>query len=419
MHTKKMPILDAEGEPLYLLGISEDITEQKQVEQIRGRHQRDTGIVNDILRALNAHIQVEAAFTEVCAGLRELAGCAAVSLSLFDEGREGLRFVAADAPWASAINPNTRLLAKQWPPLADISAGRPHVVSDLATEIEFPIIQLIYALGVRSVVSLPLCVGSDVIGSLSLFWQEVDGCHGEQMGLFTQVANAVAIAVEKGRLFAEVSAGQERLTVLSRRLIEVQETERRHLARELHDEIGQYLTGISLVLHQLERRRSQSPGMPLVEVQKLVGELIARVRDLSLDLRPAMLDDLGLLPTLLWLFERFAPHVDVDFQQQGVRRRFPPNVETAAYRIVQEALTNVARHSGVSQAQVLASADEHHLSIRIADHGNGFDADATLAAGPTAGLSGMRERAELMGGRLTVESRPGGGTRVQAEFDLD
>jgi len=85
---------------------------------------------------------------------------------------------------------------------------------------------------------------------------------------------------------------------------------------------------------------------------------------------------------------------------------------------VQESLTNVARHAAVRQARVLVSADDHHLSIGIADSGVGFDADATLAA-DTSGLSGMRERVEIMGGRLTVESRPGGGTRVHADFDLD
>ena len=419
LHTKKIPILDGRGEPVYLLGISEDITDRKRIEQIRERHERETAIVNDILRALNAHLHVEPAFTEVCAGLRELAGCAAVSLNLFDERREWLGFVAADAPWASAASPNIRLRAEEWPATTDILAGRPHVVRDLETEIEFPVAQLVYALGVRSVVSLPLCAGSNVVGALILFWPEVDGCHTEQMGLLNQVANAVAIAVEKGRLFAQVSAGKERLAVLSRRLMEVQESERRHLARELHDEIGQYLTGISLVLHGLEGRHPESPGTTLVEVQKVVGELITRVRDLSLDLRPAMLDDLGLLPSLLWLFKHMSPHIEVDFQHKDVHRRFPPNVEIAAYRIVQEALTNVVRHAGVGQARVLVAADDHHLNIGITDHGTGFDTDARLAAGTTAGLSGMRERAEFMGGRLTVESRPGAGTRVHAEFDLD
>jgi len=126
-----------------------------------------------------------------------------------------------------------------------------------------------------------------------------------------------------------------------------------------------------------------------------------------------------LLPALLWLFERFSKqtNITIDFQHGGLDRRFPYDVETAAYRIVQEALTNVARHAGVSEAQVLASTTDHRLRVVIADQGKGFDADAELATGTTSGLSGMRERAALLGGQLSIESAPGAGTRVRAEFD--
>ena len=152
-----------------------------------------------------------------------------------------------------------------------------------------------------------------------------------------------------------------------------------------------------------------------------MDDLIVRVRDLSLDLRPAMLDDLGLLPALLWLFERFSKqtNLDIGFHHTGVNRRFQHDVETAAYRIVQEALTNVARHAGVSQALVNVSADHDRLSVVIADHGKGFDADTVLATAATSGFSGMRERATLAGGRLSVESGLGTGTQVRAEFDLN
>ena len=421
LHTKKIPILDGQGEPVYLLGISEDITDRHHVEQMRHRHERETTAVNDILRAINTHLDVKAAFPEVCAGLRELARCAAVSLNLFDERREWLTFVAADAPWAPRVGEDVRLSPTEFPSVPDIMAGHPHIVPDLATELQFPLVRVIYDMGFRSVISLPLRVGNDLVGFLNLFWREVDGCHAGEMGLLNQVTNAVAIAVEKSRLFEQVSAGRERLALLSRRLMEVQEAERRHLARELHDEIGQYLTGISLILGEFERRPLDTAGAPLREAHKLVDDLIVRVRDLSLDLRPAMLDDLGLLPALLWLFERFSKqtNLEIDFHHSGVNRRFQHDVETAAYRIVQEALTNVARHAGVSQARVDVSADHRRLSVVIADHGRGFDADTVLTTAATSGFSGMRERATLAGGRLSVESGPGAGTRVCAEFDLN
>ena len=418
LHTKKIPLLDDKGEPAYLLGISEDITDRQHAEQMQRRHERETMTINNILRAINTHLDVKAAFPEVCAGLQELARCAAVSLSLFDERQEWLSFAASNAPWALSAGPGTRLHVTELPAVTDVLAGRPHIIRDLATELQFPIAGVNYAFGFRSVVNLPLCAGSNVIGLLNLFWREVDGCQSGEMGTLTQVANSVAIAVEKSRLFEEVSAGQERLALLSRRLMEVQETERRHLARELHDEIGQYLTGVILVLGELQRQPLNSASAPLGEAHKLLDDLIVRVRDLSLDLRPAMLDDLGLLPALLWLFGRFSrqTNIEIDFQHSGLDRRFPQDVETAAYRIVQEALTNVARHAGVSKAHVHASTNDRLLSVVIADEGKGFDADAVLAASATSGFSGMRERAVFAGGRLSVESGAGTGTRVRAEF---
>jgi len=153
----------------------------------------------------------------------------------------------------------------------------------------------------------------------------------------------------------------------------------------------------------------------------MVNELMALVRDLSLDLRPAMLDDLGLLPTLLWHFDRYTAQTDVGvtFKHIGLEgRRFAPEVETAAYRIVQEALTNVARHAGVSEVAVRLWADQETLGVQIEDRGTGFDPEAALAAGDTTGLAGMRERAVLLGGQLTVESASGAGTCVRAELPL-
>jgi PAS domain S-box-containing protein len=205
---------------------------------------------------------------------------------------------------------------------------------------------------------------------------------------------------------------------LTARLLDVQEEERRAVARELHDEIGQLLTGLSLTLETCVSSPRQANTDLLRETQGSVDELISRVSDLSLDLRPAMLDDLGLLPALLWHLERYASRtgVRVDFKHNGLEGRFAPEVETAAYRIIQEALTNVARHAGVSETTVRLWADQDTLLVRIEDQGTGFDPTAVLAAGHASGLAGMQERAALCGGQLTVDSEPGGGTRLALEL---
>jgi len=198
----------------------------------------------------------------------------------------------------------------------------------------------------------------------------------------------------------------------------LEEAERRHLARELHDEIGQSLTALKLRL-ELLARASPDPA-PVAPAQALCDDLLSRVQSLSLDLRPAMLDDLGLLPALLWLFERYQGQtgVAVHFEHAGLDRRFAREVETAAFRIAQEALTNVARHAGVGEVSVRAWARNGTLGLAIEDRGCGFVPAAAFESGASSGLSGMRERAALVGGQLTVESAPGAGARLSAEMPL-
>jgi PAS domain S-box-containing protein len=406
-----------DGTPLYVISQVQDITERRRAEQMQRRHERATATINDILRVINTHLDVKLAFPEVCAGLRELAGCAAVSLNVFDEGREWLRFVAADAPWAPGVSQDVRLGAAEFPAVTDVLAGRPHVVRDLATELHYPLVRIIYEIGFRSVVSLPLCAGSDVVGFLNLFWREVDGCRAGEMGLLTQVTNAVAFAVEKSRLFEQVSAGRERLEALSRRLMEVQETEHQHLARELHDEIGQTVTGMRFLLDSINLQSAPRARAQLEQVQQLVDALLKQIRNLSLNLRPSMLDDFGLMPALVWLFGRYTAqtNVRVEFNQHGLERRFDPEIETAGYRIVQEALTNVARHARVDHVWVRGWVEDSSLLLEVADEGTGFDLDAVEAA---TGLIGMRERASRLMGRLIVESQPGAGTRVRVQMPL-
>lgn len=216
----------------------------------------------------------------------------------------------------------------------------------------------------------------------------------------------------RARAEAEAALGQLRESHerLSRRLVEVQEAERRALARELHDEMGQILASLRL---RLEGGTSQAA----VEVQSILGELLDRVRGLSMDLRPPTLDELGLLPTLLWHFERYRAEtgVRVEFRNHGAAGRFAPDVETAAFRIVQEALTNVARHARVAEVDVSLEGWGDGLELRIEDRGVGFKPAAVSPRG-SGGLAGMQERARLLGGRVRIESASGRGTRLVAEL---
>jgi len=211
-----------------------------------------------------------------------------------------------------------------------------------------------------------------------------------------------------------------RLQVLSKRLLEVQEAERRYIAQELHDEIGQGLTGVKLALESLMHLPADNIRAGIQEVQKSVIDLLANVRNISLDLRPSMLDDLGLLSALLWHFKRYTSqtNIHVEFKQSGLDMRFRPEVETVMYRVIQEALTNAARYAGVKNVAVVIVADENMIIFYIEDKGNGFDPETVGINRETAGIEGMRERLSLLGGRLTIESSPGEGTRLTAEIPL-
>lgn len=222
---------------------------------------------------------------------------------------------------------------------------------------------------------------------------------------------------ELTRVSKQINGMLTNLQALSHRLVEIQEDERRRIALELHDEIGQLLTGLKLQLGAQNGAESPQPG--LEKARGLTDELIQRVRNLSLDLRPTMLDDLGLLPALLWHFDRFksVTGVNVTFSQNGLLdARFSPELETTVYRIVQEALTNVARHSGVSEASVSVLHLDGVMTIQVEDRGSGFDAAGRLADGRTRGLRGMQERVALVGGSITIDSVPGWGTSILVEL---
>lgn len=211
---------------------------------------------------------------------------------------------------------------------------------------------------------------------------------------------------------------------LSAQLVRAQEEERRNIARELHDEIGQALTAIKMEL-ALAGRHLDVPGkarMPLEEARAIADRTLQSVRDLSQLLHPAMLDDLGLPDTLNWYLRGFSKRTGIrgELIHQRMEERLAPEVEVCGYRIVQEALTNVARHAQASLCRLYLQRLPYTLLITVEDNGRGFDPRRLETANPRRGLGlvGIRERASGLGGTFRLESSPGRGTRLSVELPV-
>jgi signal transduction histidine kinase len=267
-------------------------------------------------------------------------------------------------------------------------------------------------MGLRSGLFVPLLVGDRAIGVIAAHNRigADPRFTDEELRLTETFAARAAVAVDLADRVARDAL---------RRVVEGQELERKRLARELHDETGQALTSILLGLKQVEEAKTPDEARAAAAGlrDQIVGTLQS-VRRLAVELRPQALDDFGLVPALERLGEAFAEEsgITVDVQANLDAARLPAEVETALYRIVQEALTNVAKHSGATRVSVVVTRREGAVTAVVEDDGKGFGAAG--GEGDGLGLVGMKERVGLLGGRLAIESTEGAGTTVVAEVPI-
>jgi signal transduction histidine kinase len=264
-------------------------------------------------------------------------------------------------------------------------------------------------IGARTGMWVPLIARDEVIGVIEIHDKEGADARfsDDDLRLAETFAARAAVAVELSQRVASDAL---------RRVVQAQELERGRLARELHDETGQALTSILLGLKPLEEALADHPaGAALAELREHVVLALRDVRRLAVELRPAVLDDFGLVAALERLTEAFAEQtgIRVDFHSALGEARLPSEVETALYRVVQESLTNIVKHANARSVSISLARRESTVAAVIEDDGAGFDPRVVRGGG--VGLLGMRERLALLDGRLEIESRPGAGTTLVAE----
>ena len=267
-------------------------------------------------------------------------------------------------------------------------------------------------------VQVPVWANDEIGAVQAEFNIMVDGVRTMRNDLLRQQGEAQRLCQENGRLLADLHAKNARLQYLLRHATTAQEEERKRLARELHDETGQALTSILLRLKVLQDETDLEVIQDRLNgLRYLTSQTLEEVRRLSVDLRPAALDDLGLVPALRGCVQRYAERSDVEmvFSAPTALARLSPEVEIILYRAVQEGLTNIVRHARARHASVSVERCGTTLRLLVVDDGVGFTYDASTGNG----LAGMRERVLMAGGTLSIASQPGAGTRILIELPVE
>ncbi|MBI5955696.1 MAG: GAF domain-containing protein [Chloroflexi bacterium] len=280
--------------------------------------------------------------------------------------------------------------------------------------------------GIACHISVPLKAKGSVLGIMNVACERCNDFTTEEQMLLSSIGNQIGIAIENARLWEELKRKEELRGQLLAKVITAQEEERKRIARELHDQTSQSLTSLMVGLKLVEGATSLANARARsAELKALTGQTLQEVHDLARELRPSVLDDLGLVAALQRYTGEYSRKfgVAVDFQPLGFdARRLPSEVEIALYRVIQEALTNVVKHAQAKNVSVLLEHRGSSVLAIVEDDGKGFNVPRTLRSKSRAnrlGLFGMQERAELLGGRMTLESKPGLGTTIFLELPLN
>jgi PAS domain S-box-containing protein len=426
------PIRSEDGRSLDFVAIKQDITERKLAQQELERRNME---LQNLTRLERAQRQFSEALVEAALALNKSMQLDQVLPLMLEQIQEvipyrlaNIMLLEGDSVYEAShrgnlgqpeentgINP--RFALDDLPLLRTMQAnGKPILLEDARGHPHWPRLDVLD--WVRSALSAPLLVDQKVIGFVNLFSEQPGFFTPEMRDRLIAFAAHATVAIQNAWLFEQARASNERLQFLSRRLVEVQESERLYISRELHDEAGQVLTSLLIDLQLLENNlaRPEATAKILKGMEKSLHMVMEELHRIAMALRPASLDHVGLEAAIQQQVETIGEKngLRVRLKTPHMEQRLAPNVETVLYRIVQEALTNIVKHAQATQVDVVLTERAQKLVLIIEDNGIGFDPEAILG-GEHLGLFGMRERAEMIGGTLTIESTPGKGTLIMVE----
>lgn len=422
------PILDEEENIIGFLAIQRDITESKRAEAEIQQRNKELVAFNNIITTINQSLNLNQILNDV---LDEV-----LWLDMLGDTSKGMIFLLDEATGALSLAvgrgaaDNLPCLSNP-PQLGDclcgqvIKQGKAIVAQNGLPEEQHS--RHCPEMADHQDICLPLKVRQKVLGAMNLQLPVERQITEADLQMLTAVADQIGVAIENAQLFAAVSRQRKRLHQMSMKLAETEETERQRLANELHDQVGQNLTALGINLNIIRSLMPENGNTVtftrLDESLRLVDQITERIRSVMSDLRPPMLDDCGLIATLRWYSNQVSSRTGIFVTVKGEDRNLslPSTVETALFRIAQEALTNVTKHAQATQVNISLLVENGVARLVIADNGIGFELmpETSFTGDRGFGLLIMKERAEAVNGRCWIESQLGSpGTQVITEVTL-
>jgi signal transduction histidine kinase len=307
-------------------------------------------------------------------------------------------------------------------------SGKAILLEDISTDSRVGHPDLVSSEGLKAFICVPIRAKDNVLGVINVASRRSHRFTSKDLHLLYSIGDQLGVAIQQAKLYERLRKARERYRKLTRQLLVAQEDERKRLARELHDETSQTLSGLTLQLQALTEIAEKSGGdtevvSRLKKVQSLAVQVHTEVRRLMADLRPSLLDTLGLVPAIRQLADtRLRPlNINVSVETTGTERRLDSEVETGLFRVAQGSIGNIIEHSKAQNVNIAVEYKDSELVLRITDDGQGFDVSNLTdveESGRGRGLFSMRERIMLLGGTALVESKIGQGTTVRASVPI-
>lgn len=411
------PMYDSAGRVRRVIELRRDVTEEKEMEEALIGRNEQLSILNAVTSTVNQSLDLEDILGRALDEVLRLTGIDVGAIFLQEEMLGNLELIAHRGLSEEAAHLASRLGMLDGACGGMLELGQLVIVPDLS-RYRGRRAESLKREKLSTLVHVPLTAKGCTLGSMCVGTRRQGDFDPEEQELLTAIGNQIAVAIENARLYAEVQQKEQLRGELLKKVICAQEEERKRIARELHDDTSQALTALLYAAEEGMEMKDVSEVKEMLEgMRDLTVRTLDGVHKLIFDLRPTMLDHLGLVPALRWFAQsRLAPTgVRVTIKEKSVPRRLPTEVETALFRVVQEAIINIARHAAARNVHISFHLDDEAVTVEVQDDGIGFDlVEVTLSpdSGRGLGLMGMQERVELLGGGVEIDTAPGYGTQL-------